>query len=119
MTQQNADVNQYLESLPGEMQSLAHKVRGMILETVPDALEEFKWSRPVYAKGEPFCYFHAAAKHLSLGFHEGATMEDPDGVLEGTGKQMRHTKLYPDKSFPEEQIRALLKQAAVKDLGSD
>src|SRR5215468_4613887 len=35
-------------------------------------------------------YIGVYTHHVNLGFYRGALMEDPAGVLEGSGKQMRH-----------------------------
>jgi len=38
-------------------------------------------------------YIGVYAKHINLGFYWGAEMDDPQGVLEGGGKQLRHIKI--------------------------
>ncbi|MGO9948463.1 MAG: DUF1801 domain-containing protein [Steroidobacteraceae bacterium] len=43
----------------------------------------------------PFGYVNAFKTHVNVGFFHGAVLEDPDGLLEGTGKRMRHVKLNP------------------------
>ena len=42
-----------------------------------------------------FCYVNAFTAHVNVGFFLGAWLDDPDGLLEGTGKRMRHVKLKP------------------------
>ncbi len=39
------------------------------------------------------CYIGVLKDRVNLGFHQGAHMRDPYGLLEGTGKQMRHIKI--------------------------
>jgi hypothetical protein len=41
----------------------------------------------------PFGYVNAFKAHVNVGFFHGATLSDPAGLLEGTGKHMRHVKL--------------------------
>jgi hypothetical protein len=41
----------------------------------------------------PFGYVNAFKAHVNVGFFHGATLGDPAGLLEGTGKHMRHVKL--------------------------
>jgi Domain of unknown function (DU1801) len=41
----------------------------------------------------PFGYVNTFRDHVSVGFFHGATLDDPAGLLEGTGKHMRHVKL--------------------------
>ncbi len=43
----------------------------------------------------PFAYVGAFTKHVNVGFFMGAFLPDPQGLLVGTGKRMRHVKLRP------------------------
>jgi hypothetical protein len=43
----------------------------------------------------PFAYVGVFKNHVNVGFFYGAELEDPAGLLEGTGKRMRHVKLRP------------------------
>jgi hypothetical protein len=45
----------------------------------------------------PFGYVNAFKKHVNVGFFHGAALADPAGLLEGTGKRMRHVKLRPGR----------------------
>jgi len=40
-----------------------------------------------------FGYVDAFSAHVNVGFFHGATLDDPDRLLEGAGKRMRHVKL--------------------------
>ncbi len=40
-----------------------------------------------------FGYVNAFRAHVNVGFFHGAALDDPAGLLEGTGKRMRHVKL--------------------------
>ena len=42
-----------------------------------------------------FGYVNAFKAHVNVGFFRGADLPDPDQLLEGTGKFMRHVKLVP------------------------
>src|SRR5438445_11598928 len=46
-----------------------------------------------------FAYVNAFKAHVNVGFFRGAEIADPEGLLEGTGKFMRHVKLRPDRDF--------------------
>src|SRR5687767_6422805 len=43
-----------------------------------------------------FGYVNAFRSHVNVGFFRGAELPDPAGLLEGTGKFMRHVKLGPE-----------------------
>ena len=42
---------------------------------------------------EHYAYIAVQASHVNLGFYHGASLLDPDGLLEGTGKQLRYVKI--------------------------
>ncbi len=48
----------------------------------------------------------------SVGFVRGAELEDAEGILEGTGKGMRHVKVKRGDAVPRASLVSLLKQAA-------
>jgi hypothetical protein len=53
-----------------------------------------------------FAYVNVFKAHVDVGFFRGAEIADPEGLLEGTGKFMRHVKLRPE---PEADAKALMK----------
>jgi hypothetical protein len=56
-----------------------------------------------------FGYVDAFADHVNVGFYQGAALADPSGLLEGTGKFMRHVKLRQDQpSTPRPSRRSLM-----------
>jgi hypothetical protein len=56
-------------------------------------------------------YISAFKDHINLGFFYGAGLDDPDALLAGSGKQMRHIKIRSSESLPSAGIRRLLEQA--------
>lgn len=58
-----------------------------------------------------FGYVDAFKAHVNVGFLRGAELADPDGLLEGTGKLMRHVKLRPDDKVDAAALRKLIKTA--------
>ena len=45
----------------------------------------------------PFGYVNSFNSHVNVGFFYGALLGDPAGLLEGSGKRMRHVKLKPGR----------------------
>jgi hypothetical protein len=72
---------------------IMNAIREIIHATVEDVEEAFKWSRPVFSKGKDFAYLKTAKTYVSLGFNSFHKLNDPDNLLEGTGKDMRHIKI--------------------------
>lgn len=69
-------------------------IRLLIHKNVENITEEFKWSRPVFKSTKAFAYIEANKNYVNLGFYKDfEKLNDPEEVLEGTGKTMRHIKL--------------------------
>ncbi|HEY0266571.1 MAG TPA: DUF1801 domain-containing protein [Rhizomicrobium sp.] len=62
-----------------------------------------------------FCYVDAFTAHVNVGFFQGAALDDPAGLLEGTGKRMRHVKLRWGGAVDEAALRVLI-TAAYRDI---
>jgi len=58
-----------------------------------------------------FAYVSVHAAHVNVGFYRGADLPDPAGLLQGTGKRMRHVKLVPGEEADEEALAALVEDA--------
>ena len=58
-----------------------------------------------------FGYVNAFTAHVNVGFFLGAHLPDPAGLLEGTGKNMRHVKLRPDAPVDRDALAALIQAA--------
>lgn len=62
-----------------------------------------------------FGYVNAFTAHVNVGFFRGAELDDPAGLLEGSGKLMRHVKLKPGQKADEAALEKLI-QAAYIDM---
>jgi hypothetical protein len=58
--------------------------------------------------GAAFAYVAAFAAHASVGFFHGAELADPAGLLQGTGKRMRHVRLPWGESVDEAALGELI-----------
>ncbi len=69
---------------------------------------------PTACVGEAaFGYVNAFKDHVNVGFFHGASLQDPLGLLEGTGKRMRHVKLWPGGEVNVAALRGLIDVAYV------
>jgi hypothetical protein len=57
------------------------------------------------------CYIGVNTAYLNLGFHRGTELDDPHGLLEGTGNKMRHVKIRSAADLSHPGIRELLAAA--------
>lgn len=58
-----------------------------------------------------FAYVNAFTAHVNVGFFRGAELSDPEALLEGTGKFMRHVKLSPDRRVDAGALEELINAA--------
>ena len=61
--------------------------------------------------GAAFAYVGVFTAHVNVGFFQGAELPDPGGLLEGSGKFMRHVKLRPDAEADAAALAALIEAA--------
>lgn len=88
------------------------KLRSLIHDSVDGVVESFKWSRPVFNKGKDFAYLKATKKSVTLGFFNFHKIDDMQGILEGTGKDMRHIKFSNIADINEDMLRVWLQAVA-------
>ena len=69
------------------------------------------WAPTACVGDAAFAYVAAYSKHAAIGFFQGADLPDPAGLLEGSGKRMRHIKLRWGKPVDEPAIEALIAAA--------
>ncbi len=60
---------------------------------------------------EHYAYIGMQASHVNLGFYHGASLADPEGLLEGSGKELRHVKLRDVAATKSDDVTALLREA--------
>jgi hypothetical protein len=88
-----ASIDIYLAGLDGEPRAICTGLVTLIQKAAPAATSELKWGMPVFTiGGEMLCYFRVQKTYVRFGLAPGATLEDPDGVLYGSGDG-KHLKL--------------------------
>ena len=74
-----------------------------------DVLELMHDGHPIAClEDAPFAYVNVFKSHTNVGFFYGAHLDDPAGVLEGTGKNMRHVKLQSGREPDSVALRNLI-----------
>ena len=100
----NPDVEKLLEEKDHPLDSQIRRVREIVLATDKQVEEAVKWKSPTFLyKGNIASFFMNARKHVSLMFHTGATIDDPNGLLEGEGKEARSAKFYGPEDIEEKK----------------
>src|SRR5579864_8621182 len=113
----------FLEAYDCHISDLALALREVILEEAPDSSESIYqvytvaiWFGFSGKMKDMFCYIATNARHVNLGFPHGVSLADPNRVLEGEGKAMRHIKFASlrdlDRPFVRRYIQAAMELAA-------
>ena len=58
-----------------------------------------------------FAYVNAFSSHASIGIYNGSELSDPAGLLQGSGKRMRHIKLKLSEGIDEDALSILIANA--------
>jgi hypothetical protein len=66
---------------------------------------------PTHRIKDGICYIGVMKDHINLGFNRGSELADPQRILEGSGKQMRHIKIRNESDVFHPAIRAYLREA--------
>jgi len=61
-----------------------------------------------------YAYIMPMRGYINLGFYQGAVLADPQGLLEGTGKGLRHVKLRSLAEANRRPVRALVAAALAR-----
>ncbi len=96
-----------------EVQAIAARARALLRRELPDVEESGYpgWRLIGYRQEGAYLGFVAPLKdHVRLGFERGVHLEDPEGLLEGEGTQVRYVRLS-SQELPEEGLVRLWRQA--------
>ena len=102
------------ESNP-EVQAMARYLRQLIIDIYPEVIE-VPWPKQRVAgygvgpkkMSEHFCYIGTQSNRVNLGFFYGADLTDQEGLLEGTGKNLRHVKVKSMEQAEQASVRELI-----------
>ena len=113
----------FLSGYPDEIRDIAERLRLVVHQAVPDALERVRtgWRligydvRVAARRTRYFAFVAPEPIHVHLGFEHGAWMADPDGLLEGAHlglKKVRFVTYVPGDTIPTDALSELTREAA-------
>ena len=109
-------VDRWLREQPDELRAIAKRWFGVMRARGDDVRELVHDDQITACVGDAaFGYVDAFTAHVNVGFFNGADLDDPYGLLEGTGKFMRHVKLRPGRAVNQRALEALI-EAAYQDV---
>ena len=96
----------------GELGAIAQRWFEVMRDCGDDVQELLHDGHPTACVGDAaFGYVNAFTAHVNVGFFRGAEIADPEGLLEGTGKFMRHVKLRPERDVDATALMTLIETA--------
>lgn len=105
-------IDEYVAGLTGWKRDVAQELREVVRRASHELTEEVKWGWPCYtADGKCICGFMDMKETVNLVFYVGAELDDPHGLIEGTGKSMRHVKLRSLKDIRKREFTNFIKQS--------
>jgi hypothetical protein len=111
----NANDASFLDAFPPEIQEITLTLREVAATEMPGARETiFTQSFNFSPDGEyrhRICYIWPGKTHATMGFFFGTSLDDPESLLEGTGKRMRHVKVKSVETARSPAVAALARQA--------
>lgn len=106
------EVERWLALDASELRVLARGWFDEMRRAGPDVLERLHDGHPTACVGTlAFGYVAVHRRHVNVGFFLGTSLDDPAGLLEGSGRYMRHVKLRPGAEVAQAALRALIRQA--------
>jgi hypothetical protein len=113
-------IEDYIKDQEKDKGVIVKELVSIVNKAAPKAENGIKWAQPVFwNENGPFCFVKAHKDHVNIGFWRGAEMKDSKGLLEGTGKKMRHIKITEKKEIDRKTLTDFVKQGVRlnKELG--
>ena len=119
-----ADVARLFANHPPELQAIEHALRDVIRAAAPAAIEKVDFGNRLIGYGWTMkmrdllfaIICHKA--HVNVQFADGASLADPTGIVEGTGKRIRHVKVRTLEAARGAALRSLMdSQVAIRPRG--
>ena len=97
----------------GKLEDVTKAVRALLKKSVKGGEEYVNpWKIPSFDSNGPLCCFMAGKEHVTFAFMRGAALPDPEKLLEGKGKGVRHVKLRSVVDVKRPAVKKLIAAAA-------
>ena len=114
-------IDDVLKDVAEPLRVIALRLRDIVIELDPDTTEQPRPGDKALSYGtgpqkikQGYTYIMPQKAYVNLGFYRGTSLSDPLGMLEGTGKDLRHVKVRSLEQAEQPAVRELI-AAAVAD----
>ncbi len=114
----HADFQSLLDFKEQHIIELFSELRQYILELYPESNELLYHTHALTAVfsiseklSDAFCHIPVYAEHIHLGFNQGTLLKDPNKLLTGTGKMIRHIEIAQLSDYRNPRVESLIEEA--------
>lgn len=109
-----------IESLGDWRGKLLARLRALIKEADPEAVEEWKWSNPVWSHAGLICTGETYKSAVKMTFARGAALADPSGLFNSSldGNVRRAIDFHEGDKVDEKALKALIRAAVALNKSS-
>jgi len=107
-----------IDMTPEDLIPIIIKLKNLIMTVDPNSVETVRLGDRAATFGvgpkkmkEGYCYLMPHKKWINLGFYQGGILNDKTGILEGTGKKLRHIKVHSIEEIKNPAIKNLIRLA--------
>ena len=105
-------IDEYVEKA-GKQKDVVKGLRSLVKRTLAGCEEYVNpWKIPSFDSDGTVCGFMTGKEHVTFIFLRGAALPDPEGLLEGTGKSVRHVKVRTAADVKKPGLKKLILEAA-------
>ena len=97
------------------VKAIAEDLRALVIGLHPDTVEVPRKGDKAVGFGfgekkmsETYCYLMPQTDRVNIGFLWGAALEDPNALLEGKGKKLRHVKVFDQETARSAKVAQLV-----------
>jgi hypothetical protein len=104
-----------IQELAGWRGEMLSRLRALIRQADPEAVEEWKWENPVWSHNGIICTGETYKKVVKLTFAKGASLEDPSGLFNSSleGRVRRAIDFREGDKVNEEALKDLIRAAVL------
>ena len=110
-------IEEFLARYPDDIQTISRTLRALVKRTMPQAHEylvarhnHFGYATSDAAR-DRFMYICPMKDYVRFGFYYGGQLDDPEQLLEGEGKRLRHIKVRTMQEAKQPALKRLVKAA--------
>jgi hypothetical protein len=109
-------VKEYIEKQKSPQKEILQKVREIFIDTLPNFNEKSGWGVVIF--GDDKFYIAAMKNRVHVGFAINGLSKEEIKLFEGSGKTMRHIKIYSMNEIDKEKLVKLIKLVEKKAICS-